>query len=128
MDLNSHIMLDATTAFPIQGLALSLPFKQYVPYMFTVIGKEYPRSIIRALRDALHGGAVLPKETMRSKNVMVIDPECLSEDQKLYKEFQYNARHAELLYQSECLTFRKDNQLLYVIDRGTNLPLALYIQ
>lgn len=126
MYLNSPTVLEATSSFPIQGLSLSTPFGRQVPYMFTVTGERYPRSILRALRDALYGGAALSKET-RSKEVHVIDPELLSEEPDLYKEFQNNALNAQLMYETDRLKFKKGDDALYVVDKGTNLPLVLYI-
>lgn len=127
MYLNSPTVLEATSSFPIRGLALSIPFGRQVPYMFTVTGEQYPRSILRALRDALYGGAALSTKDLRSKEVRVIDPELLSEEPDLYKEFQNNALNAQLMYETDRLKFKKGDDALYVVDKGTNLPLVLYV-
>ncbi|QIO03505.1 hypothetical protein HYQ38_gp098 [Salmonella phage maane] len=121
MYLNTPAVLEATISFPIQGLAKSRAFLKQVPFAFNVHGERYPRSILRALRDALRNGAALTKEELRSKEVHLIDPELLSEEPELYQDFQNDARKAQLM-------FKKGDDALYVVDKGTNLPLVLFIK
>ncbi len=124
MYLNTPAVLEATISFPIQGLAKSRAFLKQVPFAFNVHGERYPRSILRALRN----GAALTKEELRSKEVHLIDPELLSEEPELYQDFQNDARKAQLMYENDQLMFKKGDDALYVVDKGTNLPLVLFIK
>ncbi len=128
MYLNTPAVLEATTSFPIQGLAKSRAFLKQVPFAFNIHGKRYPLSILQALRDAMRNGAALTKEELRSKEVHLIDPELLSEEPDLYQYFHKDARNAQLMYENSQLMFKKGDDALYVVDKGTNLPLVLFIK
>lgn len=127
-DISSPLVVEATTTLPVAGLYKSKLRADFFPYFLEMPGRTYGFSILSVIRDAFFnktpGGL---RKGLLDKNIRVVDPEYLSEDPALYQKAQLMAKTAEHMYDIPEYTFKTDGDFLYVINRGTNLPLMIYV-
>lgn len=128
INFNSSEFAVATTSYPIRGIAKDYKFMQLgaVPYMFELDSGH--KSITTALREAFGGAAVKIKDFFDGKSLNVVDPEYLSEDKVLYNSVIKSARESELLFTSKEHEVRKGENCLYVFDKGTRMPVIVYLK
>lgn len=126
-DISSPLVVEATSSFPTTGLVHSKGFLKIMPFFLSEPERPVPRSIFSVLRDAFYSGRNGKIKELHNKRISVIDPEYLSEDPALYQKAQLMAKTAEHMYDIPEYTFKTDGDFLYVINRGTNLPLMIYV-